>query len=72
MTLVAGVDFGTQSVRVSIVDHVDGVVGFATSEYPVKRDRAGPRFRHAVTRRAYGRAGRCDAERSGRCSRSGR
>jgi L-ribulokinase len=44
MTLVAGVDFGTQSVRVSIVDHLDGVVGFATSEYPVKRDRGDPDF----------------------------
>jgi L-ribulokinase len=44
MALVAGVDFGTQSVRVSIVDHVTGVVGFATSDYPVKRDRADPDF----------------------------
>ena len=44
MTLVAGVDFGTQSVRVSIVDHLEGVVGFATSEYPIKRDRADPDF----------------------------
>lgn len=44
MTLVAGVDFGTQSVRVSIVDHLKGVVGFATSEYPVKRDRSDPDF----------------------------
>jgi L-ribulokinase len=44
VSLVAGVDFGTQSVRVSIVDHLLGVVGFATSEYPVKRDRADPDF----------------------------
>jgi L-ribulokinase len=44
MSLVAGVDFGTQSVRVSIVDHVHGVMGFATSEYPVKRDRSDPDF----------------------------
>jgi L-ribulokinase len=44
MTLVAGVDFGTQSVRVSIVDHLNGVVGFAVSEYPVKRDRSDPDF----------------------------
>jgi len=44
MTLVAGVDFGTQSVRVSIVDHLEGVVGFATSEYPIKRDRSDPDF----------------------------
>jgi L-ribulokinase len=44
VSLVAGVDFGTQSVRVSIVDHLNGVVGFATSEYPVKRDRGDPDF----------------------------
>ncbi len=44
MTLVAGVDFGTQSVRVSIVDHIEGVRGFATSEYPVQRDRGDPDF----------------------------
>ena len=42
MTLVAGVDFGTQSVRVSIVDHVSGVVGFGVAEYPVHRDAADP------------------------------
>ncbi len=44
MTLVAGVDFGTQSVRVSIVDHLDGVIGFGVAEYPVLRDRADPDF----------------------------
>jgi len=44
MTLVAGVDFGTQSVRVSIVDHLHGVIGFAVAEYPVKRDRSDPDF----------------------------
>ncbi|HEY4320347.1 MAG TPA: ribulokinase [Gemmatimonadales bacterium] len=44
MSLVAGVDFGTQSVRVSIVDHVDGVFGFGVSEYPVLRDRTDPDF----------------------------
>jgi len=44
MSLVAGVDFGTQSVRVAIVDHINGVVGFGTSEYPVQRDRADPDF----------------------------
>ena len=42
MTLVAGVDFGTQSVRVSIVDHVAGVVGFGVAEYPVHRDAGDP------------------------------
>jgi L-ribulokinase len=44
MTHVAGVDFGTQSVRVSIVDHVEGVAGFGTAEYPVIRDRRDPDF----------------------------
>ncbi len=44
MTLVAGVDFGTQSVRVSIVDHSAGVVGFGVSEYPVLRDATDPDF----------------------------
>ena len=37
MTLVAGVDFGTESVRVSIVDHLRGVVGAGVGEYPVVR-----------------------------------
>ncbi|MGH7581783.1 MAG: ribulokinase [Gemmatimonadales bacterium] len=44
MALVAGVDFGTQSVRVSIVDHLAGVAGFGVSEYPVKRHRTDPDF----------------------------
>src|ERR1017187_8613863 len=44
MTYVAGGDFGTQSVRVSIVDHVEGVAGFGTAEYPVIRDRRDPDF----------------------------
>lgn len=44
MTIVAGVDFGTQSVRVSIVDSVRRVIGFGVSEYPVKRDRDDPDF----------------------------
>jgi L-ribulokinase len=44
MPLVAGVDFGTQSVRVSIVDSNQGVIGHAVSEYPVVRDRNDPDF----------------------------
>src|SRR5437868_3791889 len=44
MTLVAGVDFGTQSVRVSIVDHERGVIGHGVAEYPVIRDRNDPDF----------------------------
>ncbi len=44
MPIVAGVDFGTQSVRVSIVDSVRGVIGHGVSEYPVIRDRRDPDF----------------------------
>ena len=44
MTIVAGVDFGTQSVRVSIVDSARGVIGHGVSEYPVQRDRHDPDF----------------------------
>jgi L-ribulokinase len=44
MGIVAGVDFGTQSVRVSIVDSTRGVLGHGVSEYPVKRDRNDPDF----------------------------
>ena len=44
MTVVAGVDFGTQSVRVSIVDSAHGVIGHGVSEYPVHRDRHDPDF----------------------------
>lgn len=44
MTLVAGVDFGTQSVRVSLVDSARGVIGHGVSEYPVQRDRHDPDF----------------------------
>jgi L-ribulokinase len=44
MTIVAGVDFGTASVRVSIVDHRAGVIGFGVGEYPVNRSSADPDF----------------------------
>jgi L-ribulokinase len=42
--IVAGVDFGTQSVRVAIVDSERGMVGAAVSEYPVLRQRGDPDF----------------------------
>lgn len=42
--LLAGVDFGTQSVRVSIVDSVSGTVGYGASEYPVVRHPKDPDF----------------------------
>ena len=44
MTVVAGVDFGTESVRVSLVDHQAGVLGSGVGEYPVVRDRTDPDF----------------------------
>jgi len=44
MAIVAGVDFGTQSVRVSIVDSSRGRLGSGTSEYPVKRSRSDPDY----------------------------
>ncbi len=39
MTIVAGVDFGTASVRVSIIDSERGRLGFGTASYPVLRQR---------------------------------
>ncbi|MDQ6611816.1 MAG: ribulokinase [Gemmatimonadota bacterium] len=44
MPLVAGADFGTLSVRVSIVDSVLGVIGHGVAEYPLKRERSDPDF----------------------------
>lgn len=44
MTLVAGVDFGTESVRVSIVDRSQGVVGTGVGDYPVVRHPSDPDF----------------------------
>ena len=37
MSIVAGVDFGTASVRVSIIDSERGRLGLGTAEYPVAR-----------------------------------
>ncbi len=42
MAVVAGVDFGTLSVRVSIVDSGRGRIGSATGEYPLIRKREDP------------------------------
>jgi L-ribulokinase len=44
MPVVAGVDFGTKSVRVAIVDSERGTIGAGVAEYPVKRDRNDPDF----------------------------
>ncbi|MGH9735098.1 MAG: ribulokinase [Candidatus Acidiferrales bacterium] len=44
MAIVAGVDFGTLSVRVSIVDSARGMLGSAISEYPLHRRRDDPEY----------------------------
>ena len=48
--IVAGVDFGTLSVRVSIVDSEKGRIGSATAEYPLFRKKEDPD--HATQRHA--------------------
>ena len=42
MAIVAGVDFGTLSVRVSLVDSERGMLGSAVIEYPLHRKREDP------------------------------
>src|SRR5882762_4542076 len=42
MCIVAGVDFGTLNVRVSIFDKARGRLSSGTAEYPLKRDRKNP------------------------------
>jgi L-ribulokinase len=42
MTVVAGVDFGTLSVRVTLVDSRKGPIGTASAEYPLHRKREDP------------------------------
>jgi L-ribulokinase len=44
MAIVAGVDFGTLSVRVSIVDSVLGRLGSGSAEYPLHRSKADPDY----------------------------
>ncbi len=44
MAIVAGVDFGTLSVRVTLVDSVKGPIGTASSPYPLHRKRDDPDF----------------------------
>jgi L-ribulokinase len=44
MTIVAGIDFGTLSVRVSIVDSANGTLGSAVSEFPLHRKREDPDY----------------------------
>ncbi len=44
MAVVAGVDFGTLSVRVTLVDDRKGPLGLATAEYPLHRKRENPDY----------------------------
>jgi L-ribulokinase len=44
MAIVAGVDFGTLSVRVSLVDSDRGLIESASSEYPLHRKRDDPEY----------------------------
>src|ERR1035437_3495326 len=44
MSIVAGVDFGTLSVRVSLVDSERGLIGSAISEYPLHRKCEDPEY----------------------------
>ena len=68
MTTVAGVDFGTQSVRVSIVDHEHGPIGSGVVEYPVVRRSSDPDFAtqsHAAHMDALARATRLAIKEAG-------
>jgi L-ribulokinase len=44
MAVVAGVDFGTLSVRVSLVDSEQGLIESASAEYPLHRKREDPEY----------------------------
>jgi L-ribulokinase len=44
VAIVAGVDFGTLSVRVTLLDSERGRLGTASAEYPLKRKREDPNF----------------------------
>src|ERR1035438_4326299 len=76
--IVAGVDFGTLSVRVSIFDSVKGRLGSATGEYPLTRKKEDPaqhvqslttathrRFAGSVLARGRSAAGGSEEGRSG-------
>ncbi len=68
MAIVAGVDFGTLSVRVSIVDSARGRLGSAVAEYPLHRKREDPDYAtqsHADHMRALAAACRKAVEQSG-------
>ncbi len=62
MSVVAGVDFGTLSVRVSLIDSERGRIGSGVAEYPLHRKREDPDFAtqsHADHMSALAEAMRC-------------
>ena len=68
MSVVAGADFGTQSVRVSIIDSEQGPLGFGVGEYPVHRRKDDPDFAtqsHADHMRALAEATSAALRKSG-------
>ena len=68
MTQVAGIDFGTLSVRVSIVDSERGLLASATAEYPLHRRRDDPEFAtqsHADHMKALAAATRAAIQKAG-------
>ena len=61
MPIVAGVDFGTLSVRVTLLDSVHGRLGTASANYPLARRREDPNYAmqsHEDQMRALARATR--------------
>jgi L-ribulokinase len=68
MPVVAGVDFGTLSVRVTLVDSVKGPIGTASAEYPLHRRREDPDFAtqsHFDQMQALAKASRAVLEKTG-------
>ena len=67
MAIVAGVDFGTLSVRVSIVDSKKGILDSAVASYPLHRKREDPEFAtqsHVDHMRALAKATRAAVKKS--------
>ena len=68
MSIVAGVDFGTLSVRVCIFDRERGALGRASAEYTLLRSAQDPHFatqRHSDQMNALAKATRAALEQSG-------
>jgi L-ribulokinase len=68
MAIIAGVDFGTLNVRVSIVDSVRGLLASAIAEYPLHRRREDPEYAtqsHADHMNAVASASRAALQKAG-------